>query len=170
MGPSALALAADSHARERLRYLRPAGSWNEALPLGNGRLGAMVFGRVAQERLQLNEDTLWAGSPYTPDNPEALAAIPEVRRLIAAGEYRAAAALASAKVMARPLRQMPYGSLGDLLIDFADAQKPVEYERTLDLATAVSSLRFRTAAGEVRQEAFASAADDVIVWRRHVVG
>jgi alpha-L-fucosidase 2 len=170
MGHSALALDAASHSRERLRYLRPAGGWNEALPLGNGRLGAMVFGRVAQERLQLNEDTLWAGSPYTPDNPDAFAAIPEVRRLIAAGDYAAAAKLAGDKVMAKPLRQMPYGSLGDLLIDFADAQAPVEYERSLDLATAVSSVHFRTAAGEMRQEAFASAADDVIVWRRQMMG
>src|SRR5688572_32471870 len=124
MGPSALALAADSHARERLRYLRPAGSWNEALPLGNGRLGAMVFGRVAQERLQLNEDTLWAGSPYTPDNPDALAAIPEVHKLLLAERYQEAVDLTSAKVMAKPLRQMAYGSAGDLLLNFSDAQAP----------------------------------------------
>ena len=68
----------------------------------------MLFGRVAQERVQLNEDTLWAGSPYTPDNPDALAAIPEVRKLLAAGRYAEAGELASAKVMAKPLRQMPY--------------------------------------------------------------
>ncbi|HEV7609150.1 MAG TPA: glycoside hydrolase family 95 protein [Steroidobacteraceae bacterium] len=151
--------------REQLRYLQPATLWNEALPIGNGRLGAMVFGRVAQERLQLNEDTLWAGSPYTPDNPEALAAIPEVRRLLAAGDYRAATALAGEKVMARPLRQMAYGSLGDVLIDFENAQAPSEYERILDLATAVTSARYRTGSGEFSREAFASAADDVIVWR-----
>ena len=65
-----------------LWYRRPAAQWVEALAIGNGRLGAMVFGRVGQERLQLNEDTLWAGAPYTPDNPEALAAIPEVRKLL----------------------------------------------------------------------------------------
>ena len=64
-----------------LRYLQPAASWIEAPPLGNDRFGAMVFGRVAHERLQLNEDTLWSGSPYTPDNPDALTALPEVRRL-----------------------------------------------------------------------------------------
>src|SRR5512139_2410821 len=97
---------------ERLWYTRPAARWEEALPIGNGRLGAMIFGRIAQERLQLNEQTLWAGSPYSADNPEALAAIPEIRELLKAGRYTDATALASAKVMARPLQQMSYGSLG----------------------------------------------------------
>ncbi|MEO8063636.1 MAG: glycoside hydrolase family 95 protein [Pseudomonadota bacterium] len=153
----------------RLHYLRPAGNWNEALPVGNGRLGAMIFGRVAQERLQLNEETLWAGSPYTPDNPDALDAIPEVRRLLAAGDYKAAAALASARVMAKPLTQMAYGSLGDVLIDTGETEIPLHYERLLDLSTAISSMHYRTNAGEYRQEAFASAPDGVIVWRRRAV-
>ena len=78
-GASGLTASAPRRAQERadhlLWYRRPATRWEEALPLGNGRLGAMVFGRVGQERLQLNEDTLWAGAPYTPDNPEALAAL-----------------------------------------------------------------------------------------------
>lgn len=73
LATAGLSTADSEHPRKRqLRYPRPAGRWEEALPIGNGRLGAMVFGRVAQERLQLNEDTLWSGSPYTPDNPEAL--------------------------------------------------------------------------------------------------
>ena len=164
--------ARDSRANtgERLHYRQPARSWNEALPVGNGRIGAMIFGRVAQERLQLNEETLWAGSPYTPDNPGALSAIPEVRRLLAAGDYKAAAALASDKVMARPLQQMAYGSCGDVLIDIEGAQEPAEYERTLDLATAVASVRYRIAESEYAQETFASAPDDVIVWRSRARG
>src|SRR4029434_954050 len=80
--------------------------WVRALAVGNGRLGAMVFGGVAQERLQLNEDTLWAGRPYDPVNPEAKAALPEVRRLLADRRYADAAALASARVVAKPLAQM----------------------------------------------------------------
>src|SRR5690242_2061699 len=79
---AATARLRESRTRERLWYRQPAARWEEALPIGNGRLGAMIFGRVAQERLQLNEDTLWAGSPYTPDNPDALVAIPEVRKLL----------------------------------------------------------------------------------------
>jgi alpha-L-fucosidase 2 len=167
--PPGLALASGAKPREQLHYLAPAGTWNEALPIGNGHLGAMIFGRVAQERLQLNEDTLWSGSPYTPDNPQARGAIPEVRSLLAAGEYAAAAALASDKVMARPLQQMAYGSLGDVLIDDKDAQQPAAYERGLDLTTAVASVRYRTAAASVLQEAFASAPADVIVWRRRAL-
>jgi alpha-L-fucosidase 2 len=146
----------------RLWYRQPAGRWEEALPVGNGRLGAMVFGRVAQERLQLNEDTLWAGSPYVPDSHEAYGALAEVRRLIDAGEYKQAADLASEKIMARPLRQMPYGTLGDLLLDFVSFEMPGEYERSLDLAEAIAATRYRTSAGTVRREVFASAADQVV--------
>src|SRR5215217_9603430 len=65
-----------------LWYDRPASEWTEALPIGNGRLGAMIFGGIGSEQLQLNEDTLYAGSPYDPNNPEALHALPEARRLI----------------------------------------------------------------------------------------
>ena len=89
---------------------RQAGTaeWVRALPVGNGRLGAMVFGGIVHERLQLNEDTLWAGRPYDPVNPEAKDALPEVRRLIAERKYPEAAKLAGAKVMSKPLAQMPY--------------------------------------------------------------
>jgi len=87
-----------------LWYRLPADAeWVRALPVGNGRLGAMVFGGVVNERLQLNEDTLWAGAPYDPVNPDARDALPEVRRLLAAGQYSEAARLASQKVMAKPL-------------------------------------------------------------------
>src|SRR5688572_31902562 len=87
----------------QLWYRRPAEVWTEALPIGNGRLGAMIFGGVARERLQLNEDTLFAGGPYDPSNPEALEALPQVRALIAEGKYVEAQNLTAAKMMARPL-------------------------------------------------------------------
>ena len=145
-----------------LWYRQPASRWEEALPLGNGRLGAMVFGRVAQERLQLNEDTLWAGAPYTPDNPDALAALPQVRQLIADGKYKEASDLASATMMAKPLWQMSYGSLGDLLLTFEAPQEPSHYERRLDLETAITQTHYRTSHGEFLREAFASAPDQVI--------
>src|SRR3954466_7097697 len=144
-----------SAASEQLWYTRPAIRWEEALPIGNGRLGAMLFGRVAQERVQLNEDTLWAGSPYTPDNPDALAAIPQVRKLLADGRYAEAGELASAKVMAKPLRQMPYGSLGDVFLNFPDAHIPEEYVRALDLSTAIATTEYRTKSGRFKREAFA---------------
>ena len=76
-----------------------AAEWVRALPVGNGRLGAMVFGGIVHERLQLNEDTLWAGRPYDPVNPDAKDALPEVRRLLAERKYREAAKLVETKVM-----------------------------------------------------------------------
>jgi alpha-L-fucosidase 2 len=148
-----------------LWYRQPAREWEEALPIGNGRFGAMVFGRVLQERLQLNEDTLWAGGPYTPDNPEALAALPEVRRLIAAGRFKEAHELTAARIMAKPLVQMPYGTLGDVFLTFDKGGLPIDYERSLDLKSATTVCRYRTAGGEVRREVFASAPDQVIVMR-----
>ena len=166
-GASGLTASAPRRAQERadhlLWYRRPATRWEEALPLGNGRLGAMVFGRVGQERLQLNEDTLWAGTPYTPDNPEALAALPEVRRLLDEGRYKEATDLASARMMARPLWQMAYGSLGDLLLDFDGAEAPRAYHRELDLDTAIATLRHESASVSMRREAFVSAPDQVVV-------
>ena len=110
-----------------LWYRQPAKQWVEALAVGNGRLGAMVFGGVAQERIQLNEDTLWAGGPYDPANPDALEALPKVQELIVAGQYREAHNLISQKMMARPLTQMPYQCVGDLLLTFPDANGVTDY-------------------------------------------
>jgi alpha-L-fucosidase 2 len=154
----------------RLRYFQPAAVWEEALPIGNGRLGAMVFGRVAQERLQLNEDTLYAGGPYTPDNPDALAALPEVRRLIFEGRYKEATQLASARMMAKPLRQMPYGTLGDLFLTFERPIVPRRYQRSLDLQHALATCEYSTSRGSVRREQFVSAPDQVIVVRLQATG
>src|SRR5580658_10219808 len=125
-----------------LWYRQPAAKWVEALPLGNGRLGAMVFGGVPQERLQLNEDTLYAGGPYDPANPGALAALPEVRRLVFAGQYAEAQSLAGKTMMAKPLRQMPYETLGDLFLTFPATQSVTHYRRDLDLDTAIAHVSY----------------------------
>jgi len=120
----------------KLWYTRPADAWTEALPIGNGRLGAMVFGGVARERLQLNEDTLWAGSPYDPNSPDARTALPEVRRLLFAGQYVEANALAARDMMARSIRQPSYQTIGDLMMRLAASSYSEDYRRTLDLDTA----------------------------------
>jgi len=149
-----------------LWYERPASKWVEALPVGNGRIGAMVFGDPAQERLQLNEDTLWSGGPYDPTNPEALAALPKVRELILAGRYVEAETLANQKMMARPLRQMAYQSVGDLLLSFNGTSAtgaPRDYRRTLDLDAAVATVSFQQGGARYRREVFASAVDQSIV-------
>ena len=143
---------------------RAAGAeWVRALPVGNGRLGAMVFGGVTHERLQLNEATLWAGRPYDPVNPDAKAAIPDVRRLLGERRYTDAAALAGKSVMAKPLAQMPYQTLGDLHLTF-DAVDAVErYRRDLNLATATAHVSYTAGETTFTREVFASAPDRVIV-------
>lgn len=149
-----------------LWYTQPAAQWVEALPIGNGRIGAMVFGGTDEERLQLNEDTLWSGGPYDPVNPEALAALPEVRRLIFAGRYAEAEALANAKMMAKPVRQMSYQSVGDLILSLPanEGEDAVQnYQRQLDLDSAVTTVRFRRGDTAFTREAFASPIDQVIV-------
>jgi len=137
--------------------------WVRALPVGNGRLGAMVFGGVVHERLQLNEDTLWAGRPYDPVNPEAKDALPDVRRLIAERKYTDAATLVQAKVMSKPLAQMPYQTVGDLALTFPQADAVENYRRDLDLTTATAHVSYTTGGVTFSREVFASAPDQVIV-------
>lgn len=146
-----------------LWYRRPAVEWTEALAIGNGRLGAMVFGGIEKERLQLNEDTLWAGGPYDPTRDEALAALPEARRLIFAGKFREANELIGAKMMARPLGQMPYQTVGDLLLAFPEAEKVTDYRRDLNLDSAIASVTYNTDGVTFTREVFASPVDQVIV-------
>jgi alpha-L-fucosidase 2 len=139
--------------------------WVCALPVGNGRLGAMVFGGVVHERLQLNEDTLWAGRPYDPVNPEAKDALTDVRRLLAARKYTEAAKLVGAKVMSKPLAQMPYETVGDLALTFPQLDSVENYRRDLDLATATAHVSYTAAGVTFSREVFASAPDQVIVVR-----
>ena len=148
-----------------LWYRRPARQWVEALAVGNGRLGAMVFGGVTRERLQLNEDTLWAGGPYDPANPDAPAALPEVRKLIFEGKYTEAHELVGEKMMARPLKQMPYQTVGDLLLTFPDVQRVADYRRDLNLDTAVTSVSYTAGGVRFTREVFSSPVDQVIVMR-----
>ena len=152
-------------AEPKLWYRSPAEAWVEALPVGNGRLGAMVFGGVARERLQLNEDSLWAGGPYDPSSPDALKALPEVRRLIFEGRYPEAQALAQARMMARPIRQMSYQTIGDLLLTFGVRSGASGYRRELDLDQALATTEYRLDGVGYRREVFASRPDDVIVVR-----
>jgi alpha-L-fucosidase 2 len=145
-----------------LWYRQPAIQWVEALPIGNGRLGAMIFGGVAGERLQLNHDTLWSGAPSDWNNPRAKALLPELRSLIFAGQYAAADQLA---------RQMqgPYGQsylpLGDLRLAFDHDDQAEAYERRLDIESAIGSVRYTIGGATFTREAFASAPRQAIVVR-----
>ena len=144
---------------------RPAKVWTEALAIGSGRLGAMVFGGINQERLQLNEDTLWGGGPYDPNNPEALAALPEARRLVFEGKYREADHLVNEKMIAKPRGQMPYQTVGDLLLNFPEANSVADYRRDLNLDTAITRVSYSAAGVKYTRELFASPVDQVIVMR-----
>ncbi|MEZ4639379.1 MAG: glycoside hydrolase family 95 protein, partial [Caldilineaceae bacterium] len=144
-----------------LFYDTPAAAWTEAPPIGNGRLGGMVFGGVAEERIALNEDTLWAGSPRAGTNPDAAVVLPEVQRLLLAGDYLAAEELC--KRMQGPYTQS-YLPLGDLLLRFPHAEAE-EYRRSLDLETAVVTVSYRVGDVNFRREVFASCPDQVMAVR-----
>jgi len=146
-----------------LWYRQPAIRWEEALPVGNGRIGAMVFGHVISERLQLNEDTLWGGGPYNPVNPQAKAALPQVRQLVFDGKYSDAGKLINAKVISRPSGQMPYETAGDLMLTFPDSASVENYRRDLNLDTAVATVEYTDDGTRFTRQVFASPADQVIV-------
>jgi alpha-L-fucosidase 2 len=112
-----------------LWYRQPARQWVEALPIGNGRLAAMVFGGTAEERLALNEDTVWSGSPHHNNRAEARAAFPEIRRLLAEGKFREAQALADSQVqpgVGKP-NGMSFQPVGNPLPD-QPPEDPVSYQ------------------------------------------
>ena len=163
-GAAAPAAAPDTASRWTLWYRQPAEQWVEALPVGNGRLGAMVHGGTGKERLQLNEDSLWGGGPYDPSRPEALAALPEVRRLLWEKRWTDAQALAQAQMMAKPIRQMSYQTLGELLIEHdGEPAEDVDYRRWLDLDAAETVSAWRAGGRGWRRTVYASAADQAIV-------
>jgi alpha-L-fucosidase 2 len=161
----AASLAQGAARSNALWYSRPADEWVQALPIGNGRIGAMVFGGIASERLQLNEDSFFSGGPYDPVNPAAREALPKVRELVFAGRYAEAQALTDAQVMARPLKQMSYQTIGDLRLTFPGIENATGYVRELDLPTALASTRFDVGSQEFIRSTFASAVDQVIVLR-----
>ncbi len=146
-----------------LWYDKPAQEWTDALPIGNGRLGAMIFGGPAIEQLQLNEDTLYGGAPYDPNNPQALAALPEARRLIFEGKYKEAHDLVGAKMMAQPIKQMPYQPVGDLKLLFPGHENATNYRRQLQLSTAVAKVSYSVGPTTFTREMFASPVDQVLV-------
>ena len=115
----------------RLWYGRPAAEWVEALPVGNGRLGAMVFGGVSAERIQFNEDTVWQGEPHDYARAGAHRYLERIRRLLADGKQAAAEQLAMDEFMSAPLRQKAYQAFADLTLEFSgiDAARVADYER-----------------------------------------
>lgn len=150
----------------QLHYDRPAEAWEEALPLGNGRIGAMVFGGPEHECFQLNEETVWGGSPYNNTNPAAKDALPEIRRLIFEGRNRAAQELCGPAVCSpQGANGMPYQTVGSLCLDFETGAEFADYRRELDLGRAVATTRFTSGGVTYCREAFASFADQLLIVR-----
>ena len=158
----ALQLSADPNS---LWYTRPATQWTEALPVGNGRLGAMVFGGIAKERIQFNESSIWTGEPHEYQHPGAAAHLPEIRSLLLQGKQAEAEQLATREFMSNPVTQKEYQAFGDLLLVFPGIRdsEVVSYRRTLDLENAISSVEFTHQGVRYIRQVFASHPAQLIV-------
>ena len=148
-----------------LWYQKPAEAWTDALPIGNGRLGAMVFGGVERERIQLNEETLWDGGPRDTNNPKALEALPKVQQLLFDDKNEEATKLAGETMLGVPERIKSYQSLGDLFLEFSHDGDPTEYRRELNLNTGIAKTTYRCGDVNFSREVFATAVDNLIVVR-----
>ena len=151
----------------KLWYRQPAEKWVEALPLGNGRLGAMVFGGVDQARLQFNEDTVWTGRPHEYQHEGASKYLAQIRKLLDEGKQREAETLAMREFMSVPLRQKAYQPFGDLQIHLPAETEVTDYRRELNLDTAITMVRYRRGDTKFVRRAFVSHPDQAIVW--HIV-
>ena len=152
----------------RLWYNRPAQTWTQALPVGNGTLGGMVYGAPAVERIQLNEETIWAGQPNQVLNPEAKENLPRVRQLIFEGRYAEAQELANQKVMPVGAGQnmgMPYQPFGDLYLAMPGHAVYTGYERQLDIDNAHSTVAYIVDGVRYERETIAPLGSKVIAIR-----
>ncbi len=147
----------------RLWFDGPAAQWMEALPLGNGSLGGMVFGGIAKEQIQFNEDTLWTGIPHDYSNARASESLPEIRRLLFAGKQLEADRLAGRNFMSLPLRQERYQPFGDLWLEFEGPEDVSSYERSLDLDKALASVTYQRNGTTFNRSYFCSHPDKVMV-------
>lgn len=142
--------------------------WDEALPIGNGRLAAMVFGGIKRERIQLNEESLWSGKKIEDFNPEAQKDLAEIRKLIFEGKQEEAQVLAEQKLTGKPQDNAIYQSLADVFIDFPDIKDEAEvkdYYRDLHIDSAISTVHYSVGDKLFKRETFASHVDDIIVMR-----
>lgn len=156
-------VSASANQGHKLWYAQPAAVWEEALPLGNGRLGAMVYGDPASDTIQLNENTFWAGGPHNNLNPAALRSLAEIRRLIATGDYLAAEMLAAKTITSQGSNGMPYQTAGNLHLDFPAHKEFRHYYRELNIANAAATTRYQANDVVYTREVFTSFVDQVVV-------
>ena len=146
-------------------YRQPANAWTDALPIGNGRIGAMVFGGVVEERIQFNEDTVWTGKPHEYQHEGAVKFLPQIRQLLFDGKQKEAEKLASDEFMSIPLGQKAYQPLCDVRLAFPATDTAADYRRELDMDSAVARVTYKVGDVTYRREAFASRPDQVVVVR-----
>jgi alpha-L-fucosidase 2 len=158
-------LSAQDGSRLKLRYKNPARQWVEALPVGNGRLGAMVYGDPQNEVIRLNENTIWAGQPNRNDNKDALKALPIVRQLIFDGKYKEAQDLINNNFISKTSHGMPYQPAGNLKLFFEGHENYTDYYRELDIEKAVVTTGYKLDGVNFTTKVFASFPDQVIVVR-----
>lgn len=147
----------------KLWYEQPAKQWVEALPVGNGRLGAMIYGDPVNEVIQLNEETLWAGQPNRNDNPDAKGSLEKVRKLIFDGKYKEAQDLVNKNFITKASHGMPYQTVGNLKLTFSGHENYTNYYRELDLEKAIASSRYESNGVKYETSVFSSFPDQVIV-------
>lgn len=167
---AAVSAAATLTAQENiLKFSRPAAYWEEAVPVGNGRIGAMVYGDPFREEIQLNEETVWQGSPYNNHNPEALGALSLMRSLIFEGRYAEAQQLGTDKFLSKVGNEMSYQTVGSLFIEYTDRRVDRRdlnsYSRRLDIGNAVASAEYTAGGVRFTEEVFASFTDQLIIIR-----
>ena len=149
---------------QKLFYKQPAKEWDEALPIGNGRLGGMVFGHVENERIQLNEDSVWYGGPRDRNNPNTLSHLPKIRKLLAEGRLKEAENLEKLVFPGIPMVQRHYEPLGDLMLEFNHVNESVtNYKRALDLTEAIAQMNYTIDGIQFKREVFTSYPDQVMV-------
>jgi len=144
-------------------FAQPATQWNNALPIGNGTMGAMIFGGVSDERIQFNEDTLWTGEPHDYVRAGAREQLPKIRQLLFDGQAKEAERLAKTNFLSDPVRQKAYQPFGDLHFHFTGQTNISDYRRELDLGSAIARVKYDADGVTFTRDAFASYPDDVIV-------
>ncbi len=157
---------AQERSKLKLWYRQPSGStWENALPIGNGQLGAMVYGNTALETIQLNEHTVWSGSPNRNDNPAALAALPEIRKLIFEGKHKEAEKLANQAILSKKSNGQMFQPVGNLHLLFPGHENFTSYYRDLDIEKAIATTSYKTGDVTFTRETIASFPDRVIVMK-----
>jgi alpha-L-fucosidase 2 len=145
-----------------LWYKSPASVWEEALPVGNGRLGAMVFGKNGEERIQLNEETYWSGGPYSTVVKGGYKVLPEIQKLLFEGDPLKAHKLFGRYLMGYPVEQQKYQAFANLILSFKNEKEVTDYKRWLDLSTGMNGVQYKANGVVYRREVFSSAPDQVI--------